>query len=359
MTPSDIAQQRLQTQHLVSPKLTKAVDVVKWFGAMQAQDYPGAKWSLGQRMAGTTDADIEDAFTRGAIVRTHVMRPTWHFVAPSDIRWMLELTAPRVKSSIASYCRKHRLDEALFRRSNKILARTLRSGSPLTRDALRGALRRAGITLDNIQFMFVLLHAEVDGVICSGPREGKQFTYALLDARVPETKGLSRDEALAELTWRYFRSHGPATLADFVWWSHLTTGDAKAGIEMIRRRLAGEVVDGKTYWMASDAEPPGDPSTTAYFLPTYDEYLIAYKDRSASIDSKERSDMRLHPQLISHLMIGGKRIGAWRRSVAKASTMIELDSYSPIGKKEKRAIAEAASKYGAFLGAKSVMIRDW
>ena len=359
MTRSEIAQQRLQTQHLVSPKLTRPVDVVKWFGAMQAQDYAGAKWSLAQRMTGATDADIEGAFTRGEILRTHLMRGTWHFVAPSDIRWVLALTAPRQRIALASYSRKMGLDAAEVRKSNKTMTRALRGGRQLTREALRDALHRNGIAADGLRFIFLLAYAELDAVICSGAREGKQFTYTLLDDRVPETKPLARDKALAELAWRYVRSHGPATLADFVWWSGLTTGDARTAIAMVAKRLASFESDGKTYWMASDAEPAGEPSTTAYLLPTYDEFLIAYKDRSASIDHERSSDMRLNPQLISHLMIGGQRIGAWKRSMTKASTTIELDSYSPIRKKEKRAIAEAASKFGAFLGAQKLVISDW
>jgi hypothetical protein len=197
------------------------------------------------------------------------------------------------------------------------------------------------------------LHAEVDGVICSGPREGKQFTYALLDARVAETKGLSRDEALAELAWRYFRSHGPATHADFVWWSGLRTGDARSGIELLGKRVESFVFEEKTYWISASAAIDEQRSASAYLLPTYDEYLIAYKDRSASIGPRGPGDMRLNPQLISHLLIGGKRIGAWKRSMTKAAATIELASYSPIRTKEKRAIAEAASRYGAFLGVRA------
>jgi hypothetical protein len=355
MTRSDIAQQRLRNQHLVSPTFTTPADVVKWFGAMQAQDYAGAKWTVGQRMADATDATIEDAFARGTILRTHVMRPTWHFVLPADIRWMLELTAPRVKASVASYCRKHRLDEALFEKTNKIIARALRGGRHLTREALRDALARSGIVVDNIQFMFVLLRAEVDALICSGPRQGKQFTYALLEERVPAAKPRPRDEAVAELTWRYFRSHGPATLADFIWWSGLLTRDAKSGIEMLGKRLTKLVAEEKTYWMAANVELDRQSSEAAYLLPTYDEYLIAYKDRSASIRPGRPSDMRINPKLMSHVLIGGSLIGRWKGTTNQTKATIELGLFTPPGKKETRAIAEAASRYGAFLGLRATV----
>ena len=217
-----LASQRLANQGLVSPSFTTPVDVVSWLGAVQAQDYYGAKWAVGQRMREATDDAIEAAFTEGAILRTHVLRPTWHFVAPADIRWMLRLTAPRVNTTIGSYYRKLGLDDTVFRRTNKALTRALRGGRQLTRDALRQAVDRAGVVADGVRFGFILLRAELDGVICSGPREGKQFTYALLDERVPEARALTRDEALAELTRRYFTSRGPATVRDFVWWSGLT-----------------------------------------------------------------------------------------------------------------------------------------
>ena len=226
-----IAHQRLHNQRLSSTDFKRPDEVVKWLGAVQAQDYHGAKWALAQRMQGATDARIEKAFTDGAILRTHVMRPTWHFVAPADIRWMLKLTAPRVNAASRYNYRKLELDDAFFHKSNKALARALRGGKQLTRDELRKAVGHVGVaTNDLLRFSHILLRAELDGVICSGPRKGKQFTYALLDERTPKSRILARDEALAELTLRYFTSHGPATLQDFVWWSGQATSDARKGL---------------------------------------------------------------------------------------------------------------------------------
>ncbi len=200
---SHIAGRRLANQRLSSAGLESPEDVVSWLGAVQAQDYYGAKWALALRMREGADDVIEDAFTSGAILRTHVLRPTWHFVAPADIRWMLALTAPRVNATIGSYYRKLELDAAVFRQSNTALARALRGGRQLTRDALRQAVRRAGVAADDgMRFGFILLRAELDAVICSGPRAGKQFTYALLDERVAAAKAITRDEALARLTQR-------------------------------------------------------------------------------------------------------------------------------------------------------------
>ena len=285
---TDIAQQRLANQGLASPSFDAPADVVSWLGAVQAQDYYGAKWAVGQRMREATDDAIEAAFTEGAILRTHVLRPTWHFVAPADIRWMLRLTAPRVNTTIGSYYRKLGLDDTVFRRANKALTRALRGGRPLTRDTLRRAVDRGGVVTDGVRFGFILLRAELDGVICSGPREGKQFTWALLDERVPETPALARDEALAELTRRYFTSRGPATVQDFVWWSGLTAADARAGVAMVRPRLDQDVIDGKTYWRAASKTPAAPRGANGVPAAALRRVPLAYKDRSASIDPERR-----------------------------------------------------------------------
>ena len=251
-----ILSQRLRNQKLVRSDLRDPVEIIAWLGAVQSQDYPGAKWALKLRVHGSpgfSDADLDRAFDEGAILRTHVLRPTWHFVAPADIRWMQALTGPRVQARSDPYCRKLGLDKAVLARSRRVLERSLGGGKHLTRAALGAALTRAGITVDNLGLSFLMMAAELDQVICSGPRQGKQFTYALLDERAPRARVLEADEALAELTKRYYASHGPATVRDFVWWSGLTVKQAKAGLEMVGRAAASETVDGVTYWSVPSA----------------------------------------------------------------------------------------------------------
>src|SRR5579863_405783 len=188
MTNLDIAQQRLHNQLITQRTFETPSDVVQWLGAVQAQDYAAAKWAVGLRLQGAIDNDIERACTEGSILRTHIMRPTWHFVSPADIRWMLALTAPQVKAAIAYYDRMFALDDTIFRRSNEALAKTLQGGKQLTRPELVSVLRQVGIATENLGFMHIIMHAELDGIICSGARRGKQFTYALLDERAPQTK---------------------------------------------------------------------------------------------------------------------------------------------------------------------------
>ncbi len=347
-----IARERLHNQLLASPPVTTPADVVRHLGAVQAQEFPLAKWALGLRIAGATDSLIEDAFARGDILRTHVLRPTWHFVTPSDIRWMLGLSGPRVLTTYASYYRKLELDGATLRRAMRVLERLLRGGRHLTRAPIRAAFAKAGIAVDSMRFGFILLHAEFEALICSGPRAGKQFTYALLEERVPPAPMRSREDSLSELTRRYFSSHGPAQLTDFIWWSGLRTADARAGIEMLGTHLVRESIDGATYWFAPPAGVPRPASRAAYLLPIYDEYLIAYKDRSASYVPPSATQRR--PDNIaftSPLVLGGRVAGTWRRAqAADGAVHVAVQPFAPLGPTARRAIGRAAAHYAAFLG---------
>jgi len=347
MTTFDIAHHRLHNQCLSPQGHKKPGEVVKWLGAVQAQDYYSAKWALGQRALGVTDAEVEKAFADGEILRTHVLRPTWHFVTPADIRWLLRLTAPRVNLACSYYYRKLELDDAVFRRTNKTLARALKGGKHLNREALRTVIQRAGIgSVDLLRFSHILVRAELDGLICSGPRQGKQFTYALLDERAPQGKDLVRDESLAELTRRYFMSRGPATSSDFTWWSGLAATDVKRGLEMIESDLVKEVIEGHTYWQSASNPTFKRPTRVAYLLPAFDEYLIAYKDRSAAIDPKHTDNLIFN----STIVWDGKIVGSWNRKIEKSSVAITLSLFAGISKTATRAIADAARGYGEFLG---------
>ena len=237
----DIPHQRLINQHMALARFDKAADVVGWLVAVQAQDYAGAKWALGLRLKGPTDDAIDQAFADGSILRTHLMPPTWHFVTPSDIRWLLALTGPRVHAINAHMYRRLELDAPIFKRSNNGLAKALRGGQTMTRDELRAALEKTGIAVNgDLRMAYLMMRAELDGIVCSGPRRGKQFTYALLDERAPQCKALGSEEALAELARRYFMSRGPATVQDFAKWSGLTlTPGLDSGSPGVTKRDCG------------------------------------------------------------------------------------------------------------------------
>lgn len=352
MTGSDIPLQRLHNQRIAGNPFKKPADVVSWLGAVQAQDYAPAKWALGLRLQKATDSTIEQAFTDGAILRTHLMRPTWHFVTPADIRWMLALTAPRVHALNAYYYRGLELDPTRFTRIHEVLVKALQDGEQLTREDLRGALEQAGIaTQSALRMSYILMHAELDGLICSGPRRGKQFTYMLLDERVPQARRLEREEALAELVRRYFVSHGPATLKDFAWWSGLRIADARSGLEMVKHQLAQEVIGNQTYWASTATPPTKDASQAAYLLPNYDEYTISYRDHSAVFDASHLGDL-----VFSHMIVlQGQVVGTWKRSLKKNSVIIETNTFAPLAPAESQAVAVAAQQYADFLGLPAVL----
>ncbi len=352
MTNLDIAHRRLHNQFLSRHTFEKPEEVVQWLGAVQAQDYGAAKWALGLRQCEANDDLVEQAFARGAILRTHIMRPTWHFVAPADIRWMLMLTAPRVLQASAYYFRISELDDALFARSSDALVKALRGGKQLTRSELASVLQQAGIVVgDLLRLTYIIIHAELDGIICSGSRRGKQFTYALLDERAPQTRVLGRDEALAEFVLRYFTGHGPATLQDFVWWSGLTVADAKAGLDMVSSQLIREVIDGQTYWSSDAVMPSNDLSQTAYLLPNFDEYTVGYAERSAVIDKADVPQLDPRFGVLNNVIVlNGRVVGTWKRTLKKDSVLITPTLFTPLSETETRALVEAANRYGMFLG---------
>lgn len=348
MAAAAIASRRLAGQRLTQQPCATPAEVVAWLGAVQGQDFLGTLWALSLRMVGATEDVVERAFTEGSILRTHVLRPTWHFVTPADIRWLLALTAPRVHIASGYQYRRLELDDALTQRTNAVIADALRGGSLLTRVELGKALERAGINTTGLRLTYMMFRAELDGVICSGPRRGKQFTYALLDERVPPAARLTRDAALAELTRRYFTSHGPATVRDFVWWSGLTMADANAGLEMAAAHLAREALDGQTYWFGASMPPLAQPAHAALLLPTFDEFLVGYDDFGKSM--RGGHDMPANSPFSSTIVIDGRVVGHWKRTLQRGKVIIERALFAPLSPADEAAVTAAAKRYGQFLG---------
>jgi hypothetical protein len=350
----DIAWQRLRNQRITGPAGESPSEVVAYMGAVQAQDYAGAKWAVGQRVRGASDATIEQALSEGTILRTHVLRPTWHFVAREDIRWLLALTAPRVHVRNGPMYRRLGLDDTVFERSHVALAEALQGGQQLTRQELAVVLEQAGIAADGLRLVYLLMRAELDGVVCSGARRGKQFTYALLDERAPQARLLKRDEALAELTRRYFASHGPATLQDFVWWSGLLSADARAGLDMATGWLEQESIGERTYWLPRDRPVLEDPSAQAYLLSNYDEYVVGYTDRDSVLDVPAGADQNavFRPTII----IDGRLVGTWKRTFKKDTLVMTISPWTALSEAQRCAVQAAAERYGRFLGMPQVVM---
>ncbi|MGB8194607.1 MAG: winged helix DNA-binding domain-containing protein [Chitinophagaceae bacterium] len=350
MTSRDIILTRLSNQQITSTSFTKPTEIVSWFGAMQAQEYAMVKWAIGLRLPGCSNDTIEESFNKGEILRTHVLRPTWHFVSPADIRWMLALSAPRVQAFNAYYYRQHELDDQLFKRCHKILVKALQGGKHLTRTALQQELARAKIIADGPRLGSIMMHAELEAIICSGPRTGKQFTYALLEERAPGAPMLKRDEALATLIKKYFASRGPAMLQDFVWWSGLTMKDAKEGVDMLGNQLIHETINGQAYLLVSTAgQQSMNKSTASFLMPDYDEYGIAYKDRSAIIGNYDATSRYENPVYNRMIVLDGRIVGSWRPTITKNAVQVETSFFSPISKTKQQSLQRAIKKYEAFV----------
>ena len=353
-----IATRRLDASGLLAARFSTPEEVVGWFGAVQSQDYAGASWGVGQRLGpGVTSADIDAAFDAGRIVRTHAMRPTWHFLRPADIRWILALTSHRVQRINAPYYRKAELDGPALARAADVIVAALEGGRFLTRSELAAALEAEGFSTEGQRLSLFVMNAELEGVICSGPRRGKQFTYALLDERVPAAAGslpFAGDAALAELTRRYFTSHGPAQPADFAWWSGLTLGEARRGMELAADSLVRESIEGADWWWAPpmDGEPrmPGG-GPLVHLLPNYDEYVGSYRDHGPTFDASMLGERWVEEVFAAHLVfIDGMAIGGWKRELRPREVVVRPDVLIKLDARQRAGLKRAAAAYGAFLG---------
>jgi hypothetical protein len=349
LDPLAVVHRRLHSQRLAGGRFERPAEAVHWLGAMQAQEFAEAKWSIAERVEGCTDADVEDAFARGEILRTHVLRPTWHFVSPADIRWLLRLTAPRVHAANRYWYRKLELGSHTLERTGEIIAAALGDGEQLTRTELRDALAQAGIAAEGPRLAYILMHAELEELVCSGPRRGKQHTYARLDDRAAETPALTRDEALAELTRRFFKSRGPATVTDFTTWSGLTVADAEAGLQRAGKALATRRDENGKAWIADAGDAAaGDGARVpgAYLIPMYDEMGMGYKDLRVVLAKPPPRDGLLSRPIV----IDGRTVGSWRRRVDRRAVAIEATLFTALTAAERSALETAVERFGRFIG---------
>jgi hypothetical protein len=353
MKSSDIIRYRLHNQQIARTKFRKPEEIVEWLGAVQVQDYSGGLWGVGLRLPGSTLVDIEKALIDRKIIRTWPMRGTLHLVPARDARWMLELLTPRVIRRSARRYKELGLNDEIFERSEELISQALEGGRQLTREALYDVLARGGINPEGQRSYHILGYLAQKGVICLGVREGKQQTFVLFDEWVAESRRLERDEALAEIARRYFTSHGPATLQDFVWWTGLAAAEAKAGLEMVKAELMKEEIDGKHYWFSPLSVPAGeDEPPIACLLPNYDEYMIGYKDRSAVFRAlPEKLDSQAYGRIALNytIIIDGVIAGSWRRERKKDRVVVRTKLFRPLDRDERDALSLAIERYGKFL----------
>jgi hypothetical protein len=354
----NIARLRLHSQHIVSPRRQCPAEVVRWLGALQAQDFAGAKWSIALRLLVATEATIDQAIADRTIIRTWSLRGTLHFAAAADVHWMRALLAPAVIARSATRHRELELDATVFARSEKVFLKALRGGRQLSRETLLALLEKARISTTGQRGYHILWRLTLEGLLCFGAHEGKQATFALLDEWCPGARDWDREAAVAELTHRYFTSHGPATLQDFTGWSGLKISEAKAGLSMCSSALTQETIGDKTYWFSRDMASSLGSDRTAHLLPGFDEYMLGYKDRSPSLDPKYSQKIcpGSNGMFIPTVVLDGHVAGTWKRTLKKTSVAIETTPFTIFSKATKRAIAISASRYGQFLGRKSVVV---
>ena len=356
MTNRAIAHARLRNSRLVGPPLATPEEVVRWFGAVQSQDVPGALWALALRMSpGSTIEDVGRAMDDGRIVRTHALRPTWHVLAPEDLRWIQALTGPRVHRANGTIYRRLGLGPDEFGRAEAAIRDVLRGGHARTREELAAAVAPTGIDLeDSLVITHLAMHAELEAIICSGPRRGRHATYRLVDEAIPVGPSVAPADALRELTIRYFRSHGPALAHDMAWWSGLTVSAVREGIALAGDALEGRRVDGKDYWAAAgafDPEPGLVDGSRILLLPNYDEAVASFVDYGPMMDDALPRARNAGDVLGVHVVVrDGLVVGGWRRTLGAQQVTVTVTLLLPLTASELDALAAEADRFGRFLG---------
>ncbi len=337
-SPRATVLERLARQHLGGARFADPAAAVGWFGAVQSQDFAGSAWGVAQRCAALDEAGFRAAFDAGALVRTHVLRPTWHLVAPADLRWMQALTARRVHALNAPYYKQSGLDPATLTRSAELITTALAGGHQLTRAEVGSTLAAGGVQAAGQRLGLIMMWCELEAVVCSGAMRGRQHTYALVDERIPPAAGVEPDEALGELARRYLASHGPAGAGDLAWWSGLTKAEAVRGID-----IAGEL-----------PRPPvaSRPGPAVHLLPNFDEYVVAYQDRSAlfSSDAMARELAGMNILAAAPVMHRGRVAGGWKRAIEGSRVRLTVSLRVALSATAQRALETAARRYGRFLG---------
>jgi predicted RNA-binding protein with PIN domain len=353
MAITDIPGTRLTSQHISSRKYKTVKVLINYMGAIQAQDYLMSKWAIGVRLENSSEKIINEAIDKGEILRTHLLRPTWHFVSSENIYWMLELTASRIKQSMSSRNRELDLTREVFKKSNRIIRDVLKGNNHLTREELIVILNKAKIKTDKNRASHLFAEAELSGIICSGKTKGNKHTYALLEERVSMTQAYYREKSLSKLARIYFHSRGPATLKDFSWWSGLNLTESGIALELIKSELISFENNSQTYWFSDHVKENKNQQNKIYLLPAFDEYLISYADRSAVLISEEhKSIVSTNGMFHAIIVFDGKIIGTWKRTIKKDKVSVQFEYFKNPSKKVDQLVKKETENLGRFLGKK-------
>lgn len=353
-----IAHWRMHSLRLTGQTCPSPPDVVAGLLAVQAENHPQASWGVATRTPGTTEAAFARRFDDGEILRTHLLRPTWHYVRPDDIRWLVELTAPRIRRTLVQLQRQLDLDDAMLERSREVIVEALAGGTHLARAVMGERLREAGLPAEGQGLGVMMVDAELSALVCSGAMHGTDHTYALLDERAPTARRLDRDEALAELALRYFTGHGPATERDLAYWATLTLTDVRAGLAAVGDQLDRLDHDGSTYWFGEgrpDAGVSWDPR--GQLLQVLDEYHNGYQDSRYLLDI-DGIVPRGRGANVGMTLVDGQMVGGMRRTVTEQQVRFDVNLFRDLDEDEHGALEQAAERYGQFLdrGARLVTV---
>ncbi|MFH5831958.1 winged helix DNA-binding domain-containing protein [Halalkalibaculum sp. DA384] len=351
MNYTEIIHARLHNHQIVNPDFSTPNALLGWIGAMQAQDYEMAKWAVGVRLPEATREDIEEAIENSHIIRTHLLRPTWHLISAEHLPWLLELSRPRVKVAVRSRQKQLGLTDEVVSRSNRTIKGILVDSQPLTRSELLEQLEEAGFENKDNRISHLLLRAELDGIIGSGPSKDTQYTYRLMEDRLTQISSFNKGEAHRKLAQLYFQSHGPATLEDFVWWSGLTKTSSKKAVKMLEPELISEEIGDRTYWFFETSLPPEQSTPSVYLLPAYDEYVVSYRNREMIINGEhEAKSFSANGIFRPVIVVNGKVKGIWKRKVKSDSVKVKLRFFENPGSETKTLAAEQAERFAGFLG---------
>jgi hypothetical protein len=352
MKSEEILQLRMQNQQLLTKNHDRPDEVVGALAAVQAQDFLSAKYAIGVRLENQTDADIETAIRERTIVRTWLMRGTLQLVAAEDIRWLLSVFGPRVLQMCASRYKRLELNEQVLAKCHAIFREVLHGGVQLTREALAEALAKEGIDTSGAdhRLAHIFQHASYHQLICAGSRQGNQYTFTLLDDHVPASRIMDPDEALGELAKRYFTTRGPATLKDFMWWTGLSATTLKKGIERAGKALDPVEIAGETHWLASGGAQMLKSVDQTLLLPAFDEYVLAYRNRSAVLDPEYNARVitkngLFNPVVVQH----GKVTATWKRTIKKSHVELEFFPFRKFTSKNIESLEPTVEAYGKFL----------
>jgi Winged helix DNA-binding domain len=352
-----IPHHRLHTQQIAQQQFQQPNELLNWMGAMQAQDYEMSKWAVALRLPDANENKIETTLNNGELIRTHILRPTWHIVSAENLRWMMDLSAPQLIKTLNSYCKQVGLDAKTLVKAEKIILKLLAKKNHCTRDEIMIVLQKEKINTTDLRSAHIMFHAELNGLVCNGIRKGKEISYALLDERVLQSKKMNREEALAKLAAIYFQSHSPATVKDFSWWSGLNQTDAKKAIDFISKNLEKFEVGEQTYFVSmTEKNIPlapfkgGIKASEIHLLPAFDEYIISYAHRFDVVDEKYASEVFTNNGIFKPMIIrDGKIIGTWKRTIAGKKLKTEIFPFEKISKQTEKEIEKKMEVFKKYL----------